>query len=68
MSGQQTRHTEIYLGAKCKAKVIPKVKIEIVVESSQIKSVVAAIIQHTKTGQIGDGKIFILPIEEVVRI
>jgi nitrogen regulatory protein P-II 1 len=66
--GRQRGHKEIYRGAEYEVTLIPKVKIEVVIENNQTKNVVDAIIQNSKTGQIGDGKIFIFPIEEVVRI
>lgn len=66
--GRQRGHKEIYRGAEYEVTLIPKVKIEAVIENNQTKNVVDAIIQNSKTGQIGDGKIFIFPIEEVVRI
>ena len=66
--GRQRGHKEIYRGAEYEVMLIPKVKIEVVVENKQTKNVVDTIIQNSKTGQIGDGKIFIFPIEEIVRI
>lgn len=66
--GRQRGHKKIYRGAEYEVTLIPKVKIEVVIENNQTKNVVDAIIQNSKTGQIGDGKIFIFPIEEVVRI
>jgi nitrogen regulatory protein P-II 1 len=66
--GRQRGHKEIYRGAEYEVMLIPKVKIEIVVENDQTEPVVDIIIQYSKTGKIGDGKIFIFPIEEVVRI
>ncbi|HNU74201.1 MAG TPA: P-II family nitrogen regulator [Deltaproteobacteria bacterium] len=66
--GRQKGHKEIYRGAEYQVDFIPKIKIEIVVSSAMVESVVQGIIKSAKTGKIGDGKIFILPLEEVVRI
>jgi len=66
--GRQKGHTEIYRGAEYVVDFIPKLKIEIVVEEDRVDAVVEAIIGSVKTGKIGDGKIFILPVEEVCRI
>lgn len=66
--GRQKGHKEIYRGAEYQVDFIPKIKIEIVVSSAMVESVVQSIIKSAKTGKIGDGKIFILPLEEVVRI
>jgi len=66
--GRQKGHKEIYRGAEYNVDFIPKVKVEIVVESEIIEKVVETIRQAAMTGKIGDGKIFIYPIEEVVRI
>lgn len=66
--GRQKGHTEIYRGAEYLVDFIPKLKVEIVVEESQVDTVVEAIVASVKAGKIGDGKIFILPIEDVCRI
>ncbi len=66
--GRQKGHTEIYRGAEYIVDFIPKVKVEIVVEAEQVDTVTAAIINSVRTGKIGDGKIFVLPVEEVLRI
>lgn len=66
--GRQKGHTEIYRGAEYVVDFIPKLKIEIVVEEERVETIVAAIVQSVKTGKIGDGKIFILPVEDVCRI
>jgi nitrogen regulatory protein P-II 2 len=66
--GRQKGHTEIYRGAEYEVTFVPKLKIEIAVASSQADKVADAIQSMAKTGQIGDGKIFILPIEHSVRI
>jgi nitrogen regulatory protein PII len=66
--GRQKGHKEIYRGAEYVVDFIPKVKLEIIVESSQVNSVVDTIRQAANTGKIGDGKIFVLPVEEVIRV
>jgi len=66
--GRQKGHTELYRGAEYVVDFIPKVKIEVVVEDDQVHRVVEAIEAAARTGRIGDGKIFVLPIEEAVRI
>jgi len=66
--GRQKGHTEIYRGAEYAVNFLPKVRIEVGVASEQIDQVVDAIAGAAKTGQIGDGKIFIMPMEQAVRI
>jgi len=66
--GRQKGHTEIYRGAEYAVNFLPKIKIEIAVNSDLADAVVAAIAASAKSGQIGDGKIFVTPLEEVVRI
>jgi nitrogen regulatory protein P-II 1 len=66
--GRQKGHTELYRGAEYTIDFLPKVKIEIVVPDEKCEKVVEIIQGAAKTGRIGDGKIFILPCEEVVRI
>ena len=66
--GRQKGHTEIYRGSEYTVDFLPKVKIEIVVSDAMVSKAVQAIITAAKTGKIGDGKIFILPIENAVRI
>jgi nitrogen regulatory protein P-II 2 len=66
--GRQKGHTEIYRGAEYAVNFLPKIKIEVAVASNLEKKVVAAITAAAKTGQIGDGKIFVYPIEHAVRI
>jgi nitrogen regulatory protein P-II 1 len=66
--GRQKGHKEIYRGAEYIVDFIPKVKIEIIVDASQVDEVIETIIQAAKTGKIGDGKIFVLPVDEVVRV
>lgn len=66
--GRQKGHTEIYRGAEYVVDFLPKVKIEVVVETELVPKVVETIMDTARTGKIGDGKIFVLPIEEVIRI
>ena len=66
--GRQKGHTEIYRGSEYTVDFLPKVKIEIVLGDDRIQKAVDAILQSAKTGKIGDGKIFVLPIEEAIRI
>ena len=66
--GRQKGHTELYRGAEYVVDFLPKVKIEIVVEDSMVERTVEAIINAARTGRIGDGKIFIYPLEEAIRI
>jgi nitrogen regulatory protein P-II 1 len=66
--GRQKGHTELYRGAEYVVDFLPKVKIEIVLEDDQVDRAVEAITKAARTGRIGDGKIFISPIEEVIRI
>lgn len=66
--GRQKGHTELYRGAEYVVDFLPKVKIEIVVENGQVDDVVEAIQNAARTGRIGDGKIFISPVENVIRI
>jgi len=66
--GRQKGHTEIYRGAEYVVNMLPKVRIDIAVDSDQAARVVAAILGSAKTGQIGDGKVFVTPLEHAVRI
>jgi nitrogen regulatory protein P-II 2 len=66
--GRQKGHTEIYRGTEYAVNFLPKVKIEVAVDSGQVDKVVEAITMAAKTGQIGDGKIFVIPLEHAVRI
>ena len=61
-------HTELYRGAEYVVDFLPKVKVEILAEDGRVLAVVDAILKTARTGKIGDGKIFILPVEEAVRI
>ena len=66
--GRQKGHTEIYRGSEYTVDFLPKVKFEIVITDDHVAKAVEAIVASAKTGKIGDGKIFVLPIEEAVRI
>ena len=66
--GRQKGHTEIYRGAEYVVDFLPKIKIEVVVPDDHVAEVVEAVRQAAYTGKIGDGKIFVLPVEECVRI
>ena len=66
--GRQRGHTEVYRGAEYTIDFVPKVKLEILVEDAQATAVVEQVIQSARTGKIGDGKVWIAPIENVFRI
>jgi nitrogen regulatory protein P-II 1 len=66
--GRQKGHTELYRGAEYVVDFLPKVKVEVVVSDSLAAKVVEVIERAAKTGRIGDGKIFVVPVEEVIRI
>jgi nitrogen regulatory protein P-II 2 len=66
--GRQKGHTEIYRGAEYVVNMLPKVRVDVAVDSKDADKVVAAISAAAKTGQIGDGKIFVTPIDHTVRI
>jgi nitrogen regulatory protein P-II 1 len=66
--GRQKGHTEVYRGSEYTVDFLPKVKVEIVVADEIVAKVVAAVVGSAKTGKIGDGKVFVLPMDEAVRI
>ncbi|MEQ1888690.1 MAG: P-II family nitrogen regulator [Alphaproteobacteria bacterium] len=66
--GRQKGHTEIYRGAEYAVSFLPKLKLEVAINTDQVETVVDAIVAAARTGQIGDGKIFISPIDQVVRV
>lgn len=66
--GRQKGHTETYRGSEYRIEFIPKIKIEVVVEANKVEKVVDVILRAAKTGQVGDGKIFISEISDVIRI
>jgi nitrogen regulatory protein P-II 1 len=66
--GRQRGHTEIYRGAEYQVDFVPKVQVEVVVDDGEVQPVVDAILGSARTGKIGDGKIWVFPVEQVVRI
>ena len=66
--GRQKGHTEVYRGAEYQVDFLPKIKLEIVAPDDRVEDAVSIIIKHAKSGKIGDGKIFILPAEEAIRV
>jgi nitrogen regulatory protein P-II 1 len=66
--GRQRGHTEVYRGAEYQVEFLPKTRIEIVVDDDQADDVVKAIVAGARTGSIGDGKVWVVPVEQVVRI
>jgi nitrogen regulatory protein P-II 2 len=66
--GRQKGHTEIYRGAEYAVNFLPKIRIEVAVDTGRVEQVIEAITASAKTGQIGDGKIFVSPVEQAVRI
>ncbi|MDR0479308.1 MAG: P-II family nitrogen regulator [Burkholderiaceae bacterium] len=66
--GRQKGHTELYRGAEYVVDFLPKVRIEVVVADGDVERCIEAIIRAARTGKIGDGKIFVTPVEQVVRI
>jgi nitrogen regulatory protein P-II 1 len=66
--GRQKGHTELYRGSEYKIDFLPKIKIEIIATDTMVEAVVGAILKAGKTGQVGDGKIFVSPIDDVIRV
>ncbi len=66
--GRQKGHTEIYRGSEYTVDFLPKVKLEIILGEALVDKAIAAILKGAKTGKIGDGKIFVLPVDEAIRI
>ena len=66
--GRQKGHTEVYRGSEYTVDFLPKIKLDIVLPDAQVEGAIAAIISAAKTGKIGDGKIFVLAIEDAIRI
>lgn len=66
--GRQKGHTEIYRGSEYTVDFLPKIKIEVVLPDNMVETAVDAIVKAAKTGKIGDGKVFVSPIENVIRI
>ena len=66
--GRQQGHSELYRGAEYVVDFLPKIKLELIVADEDVDSTIAVIIEAAKTGKIGDGKIFVSPIEKIIRI
>lgn len=66
--GRQKGHTETYRGSEYQIEFVPKIKIEIILEKNRVEKAVEAILRSAKTGQVGDGKIFISDVEDAIRI
>jgi nitrogen regulatory protein P-II 1 len=66
--GRQKGHTELYRGAEYVVDFLPKVKIEVVLADEQVDAAIEAIVSAARTGKIGDGKIFVIPVEQAIRI
>ncbi len=66
--GRQRGHTEVYRGAEYQVDFVPKARIEVMVDDDQVEGVIDAIVKSARTGKIGDGKVAVLPLEDVTRI
>lgn len=66
--GRQKGHTELYRGSEYKIDFLPKIKIEIIAKDSMVENIVETLIKAARTGQVGDGKIFVLPVDDVIRV
>jgi nitrogen regulatory protein P-II 1 len=66
--GRQKGHTEVYRGSEYHVDFLPKVKLELIVADSRTEAAISTIIRCARSGQVGDGKIFILPVEEAIRV
>ena len=66
--GRQRGHTEVYRGAEYTVEFVPKVKLEILTGDGDVEAVIDAVVSRTRSGQVGDGKVFVTPVERVVRI
>ncbi|WP_417908671.1 P-II family nitrogen regulator [Candidatus Electronema sp. PJ] len=66
--GRQKGHVEVYRGAEYRIDFQPKIKLEIIVEAELVERVIEVVVNAARTGKIGDGKIFVLPVEQVVRV
>ncbi|QIK76984.1 P-II family nitrogen regulator [Nocardioides piscis] len=66
--GRQKGHTEVYRGAEYDISLVPKIRIEIVVDDADVEVVTGSIVQAARTGRIGDGKVWVSPVESVVRV
>jgi nitrogen regulatory protein PII len=66
--GRQKGHTEVYRGSEYQVDLVPKAKLEIIIADDKVDTAVSIIIRHAKSGKVGDGKIFVLPAEEAIRV
>jgi len=66
--GRQKGHTEVYRGSEYKVEFVPKLKIEVIIDDDVVESAIDAIIKTARTGKFGDGKIFVFPVDEAIRI
>ncbi|WP_020396443.1 P-II family nitrogen regulator [Thiolinea disciformis] len=66
--GRQKGHTELYRGAEYVVDFLPKIKLEIVINDEKVNDVIEAVMKAAQTGKIGDGKIFVMPVEQAIRI
>jgi nitrogen regulatory protein P-II 1 len=66
--GRQKGHTEVYRGAEYDIALVPKIRLEIVVDDGQVAEVVRTLVEAARTGRIGDGKVWVMPVESVVRV
>jgi nitrogen regulatory protein P-II 1 len=66
--GRQRGHTEVYRGAEYEVEFVPKVRLEIVVDDDQVEEVTTAVVDTAGTGKIGDGKVWVLPVDDVIRV
>ena len=66
--GRQKGHTEVYRGAEYKVDFVPKIRIEVVVDDSDADGVVGVVVKAASTGQIGDGKVWVTPVDQIVRV
>jgi len=66
--GRQKGHTELYRGSEYKIDFLPKIKIEIIAAEAMVENIVSTIVKAARTGQVGDGKIFVSPVDDVIRV
>ena len=66
--GRQRGHTEVYRGAEYTVEFVPKVQLDVLVADGQVDDVIDAIVQHARTGQVGDGKVYVTGVDRIVRI
>jgi nitrogen regulatory protein P-II 1 len=66
--GRQKGHTEVYRGAEYSVDFVPKVRVEVVVDEAQVDKTIEALVEAARTGKIGDGKVWVTPVETVVRV